>query len=598
MEIKRQKFDILIIGAGGAGLRAAIEALDGTDLKVAVVCKSLLGKAHTVMAEGGMAASLNNMPGEDSWEVHFRDTVKGAKLHNNWKMAELHAKEAPERVRELERYGAVFDRTKDGEIHQRPFGGHSFSRLAHVGDRTGLELIRTLQDRAIHTGMEVFMEYRIVKIFKDGDRVSGALAYDRKTGEFTVFEAKAVVLATGGCGKCFSVQTNSWETTGDGHALAYETGAELIDMEFTQFHPTGMIWPISVRGILVSESVRGEGGLLKNSEGERFMFNYIPEAFKNDVADTEEEANAWLAGDRINNRKPPELLTRDVVARAILAEVNAGRGSKHGGAYLDVAATRTPAEILKALPSMHHQFKELANVDITKEPMEVGPTAHYVMGGVKVDPETTESTVRGLFAAGEVSGGLHGANRLGGNSLTDLLVFGKRAGEYSAKYAKSADYGNISDEDVKAAIDEATYAMKDGEGENPFLLQQELKEMMNDHCGIVREEEKLKKGLELLEGLKERAKNVRVTKDFKLNTAWHASLSLKSLLIVSEMMLIAALERKESRGGHTRLDYSKYDEKLGKENIVIYCDEKMQFKMEPIAEMPESHKQIMKRLDS
>lgn len=595
MKFKRQKFDILIIGAGGAGLRAAIEALDGTGLKVAVICKSLLGKAHTVMAEGGMAASLNNMPGEDNWEVHFRDTVKGAKLHNNWKMAEIHAKEAPERVHELERYGAVFDRTEDGEIHQRPFGGHSFSRLAHVGDRTGLELIRTLQDYAIHTGMEVFMEYRVVKIFKDGARVSGALAYDRKTGEFTLFEAKAVVLATGGCGKCFSVQTNSWETTGDGHALAYELGAELIDMEFMQFHPTGMIWPISVRGILVSESVRGEGGLLKNSEGKRFMFDYIPEAFKNDVADNEEEANAWQAGDRLKNRKPPELLTRDVVAKAILAEVNAGRGSKHGGAYLDIASTRTAADILKRLPSMHHQFKELANVDITKEAMEIGPTAHYAMGGVRVHPETTESTVRGLFAAGECAGGLHGANRLGGNSLTDLLVFGKRAGEYSAKYAKTVDHGKISDEDVQAAIDESSYAMKDGEGENPFLLQQELKEMMNEHCGIVREEKKLKKGLELLADLKERAAKVRVAKDWKLNTAWHASLSLKSLLLVSEMMLVAALERRESRGGHTRLDYPEYDKQLASEDIVLYQGQRVEFKREPIAKMPDSHEKIMKK---
>lgn len=598
MEYKRLKFDILIIGAGGAGLRAAIEALQEKDLKLAVVCKSLLGKAHTVMAEGGMAASLNHMEGDDNWEVHFRDTVKGAKLHNNWKMAEIHAKEAPDRVRELERFGAVLDRTEDGEIHQRPFGGHSFSRLAHVGDRTGLELIRTLQDKAVHSGMEVFMEFCVVKIFKDSvGNVSGALAYDRKNGEFTLFECKSVILATGGCGKCFSVQTNSWETTGDGHALAYETGAELIDMEFMQFHPTGMIWPLSVRGLLVSESVRGEGGLLKNSEGERFMFNYIPEAFKNDVADTEEEANAWLAGDTQNNRKPPELLTRDVVARAILAEVKAGRGSKHGGAYLDIAATRSPEDILKKLPSMYHQFKELGDVDITKEAMEVGPTAHYVMGGVKVDPESTETTVKGLFAAGECSGGLHGANRLGGNSLTDLLVFGKRAGEYAAKHARSSKGENVSDLQVREAIEESKYAMRDGEGENPFLLQEELKEMMNYHCGIVRNEEDLLKGLELLKELKERAKKVRVTSDLKLNTAWHASLSLKSLLIVSEMMLRAALERRESRGGHTRLDYQKYDEELGAQNIVLFKGENVEFKKEPIAKMPESYQQIMKKFD-
>ena len=598
MKFERKKFDILIVGAGGAGLRAAIEALENKDLKVAVICKSLLGKAHTVMAEGGMAASLNNMEGDDNWEVHFRDTVKGAKNLNNWKMADIHAKEAPERVRELERYGAVFDRTEDGNIHQRPFGGHSYERLAHVGDRTGLELIRTLQDHAVHRGMEVFMEYRIIKLFKDGGRITGALAYNRHDGSFTVFECKAIVLATGGCGKCFSVQTNSWETTGDGHALAFEIGAEMIDMEFMQFHPTGMVWPISVRGVLVTEGVRGEGGMLKNSEGKRFMFDYIPEAFKNDVADNEEEANAWVAGERQTNRKPPELLTRDVVARAILAEVKAGRGSEHGGAYLDIAGARNPDYIKRKLPSMHHQFKELGDIDITKEPMEVGPTAHYIMGGVKVDPESTESTVRGLFACGEVAGGLHGANRLGGNSLTDLLVFGKRSGEYSAKYALAADHGKVEDSEVEAAIKESTAVMKDGEGENPFKLQEELKQIMHEHCGIIRRGADIEEGIKKIQALKERAKNVAVVRDFKLNTAWHANETLKSLLVVSELLATAALERKESRGAHTRDDYPKYDEQLGKENLILWKSEQgLELRHEALPEMPDSHKEIMKKFN-
>ena len=406
MNYETHNYDILIVGAGGAGLRAAIEATNDKSVKVAVVCKSLLGKAHTVMAEGGMAASLDNMEGEDNWEVHFRDTMKGGKFLSNWEMVEIHAKESAERVRELEEFGAVFDRTEDGDIHQRPFGGHTFARLAHVADRTGLEMIRTLQDKAVHQGIDVFMEYRITKLFKDGDRISGALCYNRNDGKFTLFQAKAIILATGGCGKCFAVQTNSWEGTGDGHALAYEVGAELMDMEFMQFHPTGMVWPLSVKGVLVTEGVRGEGGILKNSRGERFMFNYIPDSFKNDVADNEEEANAWVKGDRQKNRKPPELLTRDVVAKAILEEVKADRGSKHGGAYLDIASEQSPDYIKKRLPSMYHQFMRLADVDITKDPMEVGPTAHYIMGGIKVNPQTTESKIKGLFASGEVAAGL------------------------------------------------------------------------------------------------------------------------------------------------------------------------------------------------
>jgi succinate dehydrogenase / fumarate reductase, flavoprotein subunit len=592
------KTDILIIGAGGAGLRAAIEATKDEDVKVAVICKSLLGKAHTVMAEGGMAASLGNVDSDDSWEVHFRDTVKGAKYLNNWKMAEIHAKEAPERVKELERFGAVFDRTESGDIHQRPFGGHSYSRLAHVGDRTGLEMIRSLQDKAVHQGMEVFMEYRVVKLFRNDSGICGALAYNRHNSDFVLFECKAVILATGGCGKCWSVQTNSWEGTGDGHALAFDIGAEMIDMEFMQFHPTGMVWPLSVKGVLVTEGVRGEGGILKNSEGERFMFNYIPEAFKNDVADNEDEANNWVAGDRANNRKPPELLTRDVVAKAILAEVKAGRGSEHGGAYLDIASQRPADFIKKKLPSMHHQFKQLADVDITKDPMEVGPTAHYIMGGVHTDPESCESvTVPGLFACGEVAGGLHGANRLGGNSLTDLLVFGHRAGEYALKYAKDCNGVSVDKGEVEKAITEVLEPMNREKGENPFSLQGELKEMMGAKCGIIRVEEDINDAIKDLEKLQLKLKEVAVPDSKEFNTAWHAYLSLKSLITVSLLLATAALERRESRGAHTRSDYPEYDKVLGKENFVLVKDgNSVKVVKKPMPEMPAEFREIMEKL--
>ncbi|MBP7671162.1 fumarate reductase/succinate dehydrogenase flavoprotein subunit [Candidatus Gracilibacteria bacterium] len=600
MNFERVKFDVVIIGAGGAGLRAAIEAVADGDLKVAVVCKSLLGKAHTVMAEGGMAAALNNMEGEDSWEMHFRDTMKGGKMVNNWKMAEIHAKEAPERVRELERFGAVFDRTGDGEIHQRPFGGHSFARLAHVGDRTGLELIRTLQDKVVHENVEVFMEYTVVKLFRNGERVTGALCYHRHDGKFVMFEAKAIILATGGCAQVWRVQTNSWEGTGDGHALAYEVGADLIDMEFMQFHPTGMVWPLSVAGILVTEGVRGEGGVLKNSEGERFMFNYIPEAFKNDVADTVEEADRWVAGATEDNRKPPELLTRDEVARAIRSEVKAGRGSAHGGAYLDIACAKSADYIKRALPSMYHQFKELAGVDITKEPMEVGPTAHYVMGGVRVDGETCESTVSGLFACGEVAAGLHGANRLGGNSLTDLLVFGRRAGLYAAKFARGCGNVAVLDEEVCAAIEVARAPLARSGGENPFALVNELKEIMGEHCGMIRDEDSLKAGLLALEALKKRAASASVGGDDAMNSGWHACLSLQCMLVVAEAMMRSALLRRESRGAHTRDDYPNYDERLSRLTMLVRRAEadEMDVLENALPEMPEDFKNIIKKLDA
>lgn len=599
MEFERKKFDVLILGAGGAGLRAALEVVKDENLSVAIVCKSLLGKAHTVMAEGGMAAALNNMEGEDSWQVHFRDTMKGGKMMNNYQMAEIHAKEAPDRVRELEQYGAVFDRTEDGEIHQRPFGGHSYARLAHVGDRTGLELIRTLQDRVVHEDVEVFMEYTAVKLFKDGDRIAGVLCYHRHDGKFTLFEAKAVILATGGCARCWRVQTNSWEGTGDGQAMAYEAGAELMDMEFMQFHPTGMVWPISVAGILVTEGVRGEGGILKNSEGERFMFRYIPEAFKNDVADNIEEADRWVAGETENNRKPPELLTRDVVARAIRSEVQAGRGSEHGGAYLDIATPRSPEYVKKKLPSMHHQFKELAEVDITKQPMEVGPTAHYVMGGVRVDAESCESTtVPGLFACGEVAAGLHGANRLGGNSLTDLLVFGRRAGKYARKYALNAADCDVSDEDVDAVLTEVMASLKREEGENPFTLQNELKDIMGEHCGMIREEKSLLEGMKKLEDLKKRAEHCSVPDGMKLNSGWHASVALQSLIVVAEAMMKSALERRESRGAHTREDFEGYFEEFADVNMVIAKGKDgMELRREALPKMPKHLADIIKRLD-
>ncbi len=596
---KLHEYDVLIVGAGGAGLRAAIEATQDKSLKVAVICKSLLGKAHTVMAEGGIAASLGNVDSSDNWEVHFRDTMKGGKLLNNYRMAEIHAKEAPERVRELERWGAVFDRTQAGDINQRPFGGHSYPRLAHVGDRTGLEIIRSLQDHGIHQDFEVFMEYTITKIFTEDNEVKGLLAYNRNDGEFHVFKAKSIVIATGGCCRIFEVQTNSWEGTGDGHALAYEAGAEIMDMEFIQFHPTGMIWPPSAQGLLISEGMRGEGAVLLNSEGERFMFKYIPPEFANDVADNEEEANRWVAGDRKNNRKPPELLTRDVVAKAIDSEFKAGRGSEHGGTYLNIALARSPEYIKKKLPSMYHQVKKLSDVDITVESMEVGPTAHYVMGGIRVDADSTMSTVNGLFAAGEVASGLHGANRLGGNSLSDLLVFGKRAGESATEYAKRRTSKNdINETEIDSAIEIALLPfMEKAIKENPYTLQDELRKMMHKQCGIIRKGEEMEDAIKQIENLKKRAKNIYIDGDRNLNTGWHAALDLNCMLAVAEMVAKASLERKESRGGHTRDEFPKYDEKYGKNNIVFKkIDNEMKYDLVPLMPIPPELKVILDRL--
>jgi succinate dehydrogenase / fumarate reductase, flavoprotein subunit len=560
--------DVIVVGAGGAGLRAAIEAA-AQGVSVGLICKSLLGKAHTVMAEGGIAAALGNVWPEDNWRVHFRDTMRGGKMLNNWRMAQLHAQEAPDRVLELERWGALFDRTKDGRILQRDFGGHRYARLAHVGDRTGLEMIRTLQDHAIHQGIDVHMETTVLRLLKDGDRVCGAFAYRRARGDFVVFRAKAVVLATGGIGKAWSITSNSWEYTGDGHSLALWAGADLIDMEFVQFHPTGMVWPPSVRGILVTEGVRGDGGTLKNTLGERFMFRYIPEYFRAETADTEAEADRWYT-DKTNNRRTPDLLPRDEVARAINAEVKAGRGGPHGGVFLDIS-TRRPADYIKRrLPSMYHQFKELADVDITKDPMEVGPTLHYVMGGVRVDADSGASTVPGLFAAGEVAGGLHGSNRLGGNSLSDLLVFGRRAGFHAALYAK--DRGGelrVEPSEVESLAREALEPFSRARGENPYAIQHELQETMQRLVGIIRTESELRRAVGTIEQLKERAGRVRVEGGAAYNPGWHTALDLRSLLTVAECSTLAALERRESRGGHTREDYPKADPEWGKVNVVL-----------------------------
>src|SRR6266404_19848 len=564
-EYETFEHDVLVIGAGGAGLRAAIEA-SAAGARVGLVCKSLLGKAHTVMAEGGIAAALANVDERDNWKVHFADTMRGGQYVNQWRMAELHAKEAPDRVRELEAWGAVFDRTNDGRILQRNFGGHKYPRLAHVGDRTGLEMIRTLQDHGVHQGIEVFMEHTVLSILKDGNRVVGAFGYERERGRFKIFRAKAIVLATGGIGKAWQITSNSWEYTGDGHALAYEAGAELIDMEFVQFHPTGMVWPPSVRGILVTEGVRGEGGVLKNSKGERFMFRYMPDMFKGDYADTEAESDAWVKGDRKKNRRPPELLTRDVVAKAITKEIAEGRGSPHGGVFLDIASKQNPDFIKKKLPSMYHQFKELAHVDITTDAMEIGPTTHYMMGGVKVDAETQESTVPGLFAAGEVGGGMHGANRLGGNSLSDLLVFGRRAGQYAAGRRGAARA--IPDAEVEQAMREALEPFE-REGENPFAVQSALQAVMQRNAGIIRDKAGLETALKELDKLKSRARKVGVTGSREYNPGWHTAIDLQSLIIVSEATARAALERTESRGGHTRSDHPDSDEKQAREQIVI-----------------------------
>ncbi|WP_447006400.1 fumarate reductase/succinate dehydrogenase flavoprotein subunit [Saccharothrix isguenensis] len=572
-EVERHSFDVLVIGAGGAGLRAAIEAREH-GMRTAVLCKSLFGKAHTVMAEGGIAAAMGNANSDDSWQVHFRDTMRGGKFLNDWRMAELHAKEAPDRVWELETYGALFDRTEDGRISQRNFGGHEYPRLAHVGDRTGLELIRTLQQKVVslqqddfaETGdyesrLRVFQEFTVTDLVLDDGRVAGAFGYWRESGRFVLFEAPAVVLATGGIGKSFKVTSNSWEYTGDGHALALRAGASLINMEFVQFHPTGMVWPPSVKGILVTESVRGDGGVLRNSDGKRFMFDYIPEVFKDKYADNEDEADRWYAAPA-DNRRPPELLPRDEVARAINSEVKAGRGSEHGGVFLDVS-TRLPAEeIMRRLPSMHHQFKELADVDITAQAMEVGPTCHYVMGGVQVEPDTGASSVPGLFAAGEVSGGMHGSNRLGGNSLSDLLVFGRRAGAGASSYVTGLSTRPVCSEDAVAEAQRvavAPFSGSDEGGENPYSLHMELQQAMNDLVGIIRKADEMDQAIKRLDELKRRAATLVVEGHRQFNPGWHLALDLRNMLVVSECVARAALLRTESRGGHTRDDFPGMD---------------------------------------
>ncbi|MGB9378783.1 MAG: fumarate reductase/succinate dehydrogenase flavoprotein subunit [Mycobacteriales bacterium] len=568
-ELERHSYDVVVIGAGGAGLRAAIEAHE-QGARTAIVCKSLLGKAHTVMAEGGIAAAMGNVWPEDNWKVHFRDTMRGGKMLNNWRMAQLHAQEAPDRVWELEEWGALFDRTKDGLISQRDFGGHRYARLAHVGDRTGLEMIRTLQQHAVALGIDVFMECTVTRLLKDGDRIAGAFAYWRESGRFLCFDAPAVVLATGGIGKSYKVTSNSWEYTGDGHALALQAGAKLLNMEFVQFHPTGMVWPLSVKGLLVTESVRGDGGVLRNSEGKRFMFDYIPDFFRKETADSEAEADGWY-DDKAANRRPPELLPRDEVARAINSEVKAGRGSPHGGVFLDIASRRSADYIRKRLPSMYHQFKELADVDITAEPMEIGPTCHYVMGGVEVDADTEMSGVPGLYAAGEVAGGMHGANRLGGNSLSDLLVFGRRAGLHAAQYAtKLPQRPAVADDDVSTAAAAALAPFEEEGGENPYTLQSELQDTMNSLVGIIRTADEVEKALKKVGELKTRARHMTVEGNRQYNPGWHLSLDIFNMLRVSECIARAAILRQESRGGHTRDDYPETDPAWGSVNIVLH----------------------------
>ena len=584
--------DVLVVGAGGAGLRAAIEAA-ASGARVGLVCKSLLGKAHTVMAEGGVAAALANVDDRDNWRVHFADTMRGGQYMNNWRMAELHAKEAPDRVKELEAWGAVFDRTADGRILQRNFGGHKYPRLAHVGDRTGLEMIRTLQDRAVQMGIDVHMECTVLRLLKDGDRIAGAFAYDRERGRFRVFATRAVVLATGGIGRAFSITSNSWEYTGDGQSLAYAAGAALQDMEFVQFHPTGMVWPPSVKGILVTEGVRGEGGILLNREGRRFMFDDIPENYRSQTADNEEEGWRYVLGDK-NARRPPELLTRDHVARCIMREVREGRGSPHGGVFLDISwikskMSNAPEHIRKKLPSMYHQFKQLADIDITAEPMEVGPTTHYMMGGIRVDGDSQMSTVPGLFAAGESAAGLHGANRLGGNSLSDLLVFGKRAGEFAAKFASASAPPDVAvdavDEAARAALEPFERAATSAEG--PYQVQHALQEMMQKLVGIVRRDGEMRRALEGIATLRERAARVAVTGNREYNPGWHTALDLSNLLTVSEAITRSAMERRESRGGHFRDDHPGKDAAYEKFNIVVRRgdDGQMQLGREPISEM-------------
>jgi succinate dehydrogenase / fumarate reductase flavoprotein subunit len=593
--------DVLVIGAGGAGLRAAIAA-SAAGVKVGLVCKSLLGKAHTVMAEGGVAAALANVDERDNWKVHFADTMRGGQYVNNWRMAELHAKEAPDRVLELEAWGALFDRTDDGRILQRNFGGHKYPRLAHVGDRTGLEMIRTLQDHSIHQGIDVHMECTVLQLFTDGGRVTAALGYDRERGRFRLFRAKAVVLATGGIGRAYSITSNSWEYTGDGHALAYHAGAALQDMEFVQFHPTGMIWPPSVRGILVTEGVRGEGGVLLNRQGQRFMFDDIPENYRSQTADNEEEGWRYTQGDK-SARRPPELLTRDHVARCILREVREGRGSPHGGVFLDISWIKRKLpdarkHIIKKLPSMYHQFKQLADIDITTTPMEVGPTTHYIMGGIRVDGETQSSTLPGLFAAGECAAGLHGANRLGGNSLSDLLVFGKRAGDFAAIFAREHRLGELDVAEVEDGIRCALAPFErasNGDGAGPYQVQQELQTMMQTLVGIVRTESEMRQALKGIDRLKERARQVGVGGNREYNPGWHTGLDLDSLLTVSEAIARAAIERKESRGGHFREDYPEKDLAGATFNIVIRKGEDAQMRLsrEPVPEMPAELKRVI-----
>jgi succinate dehydrogenase / fumarate reductase flavoprotein subunit len=580
-DIQRYSYDVVVIGAGGSGLRAAIEARH-RGKKTAIISKSLFGKAHTVMAEGGAAAAMGNVNPRDNWQVHFRDTLRGGKFLNNWRMAELHAKEAPERIWELEAWGALFDRTKEGKISQRNFGGHEYPRLAHVGDRTGLEMIRTLQQRVVALQQEdaatlgdpealikVYAETTITRLVKDDSgRIAGAFGYIRETGQLTFFEAPAVVLATGGIGKTFKVTSNSWEYTGDGHALALLAGANLLNMEFVQFHPTGMVWPISVRGLLVTESVRGDGGVLRNSEGKRFMFNYVPDVFRPQYAETEEEADRWYT-DPDNNRRPPELLPRDEVARSINSEIKAGRGSPHGGVFLDVSSRMPAAEIMRRLPSMHHQFKELADVDITKEPMEVGPTCHYVMGGVEVEPDSAATSVPGLFAAGEVAGGFHGSNRLGGNSLSDLLVFGRRAGLGAADYLDGlAARPEAPAADLEAAASEAAAPLERSGGENPYAVHSELQQTMNDLVGLIRRESEMTTALTELDKLRQRAAQVSAAGGTGYNPGWHLALDLRNMLLVAECVALAALERQESRGGHTRDDYPEMSPEWRKINLI------------------------------
>ena len=590
--------DVLIIGAGGAGLRAAIEA-SAAGVRVGLVCKSLLGKAHTVMAEGGIAAALANVDERDNWKVHFADTMRGGQYVNQWRMAELHAKEAPDRVRELEAWGAVFDRTKDGRILQRHFGGHKYPRLAHVGDRTGLEMIRTLQDHGVHQGIDVHMEHTVLSLLKDGSRVVGAFGYERERGRFKIFGAKAVVLATGGIGRAYKITSNSWEYTGDGHALAYEAGAELIDMEFVQFHPTGMVWPPSVMGILVTEGVRGEGGILLNKDGKRFMFEAIPENYRAHTADDEEEGWRYCQGHK-DARRPPELLTRDHVSRCIVREIKEGRGSPHGGVYLDISWIKqkmpnAAEHIKRKLPSMYHQFKQLADIDITEQPMEVGPTTHYIMGGVRVDPDTQMTRLPGLFAAGECAAGINGANRLGGNSLSDLLVFGKRAGEYAAKFARENQHGQINTNDIDSAAREALASFERSNGENPYAIQKDLQETMQNLVGIVRTETEMREALEKIGNFKTRAKKAAVTGNREYNPGWHTALDLKNLLTISEAITRAALDRKESRGAQFREDYPDKEERFSKVNTIMSkaADGSMQVRLEPLPEMPDDLKQII-----